>query len=649
MRRHLGAWVSLAACVALACGALGWLSVTTWRMERGEAEAQAKAELEERVRLALWRMDARMTRLIAQESSRPVDAWDSFYVPAHAFDSRGQTMLPSTTRIASPLLLGGDPGVQLHFVVSVSGGVQSPQAPSGAEVALALRTGVSEESVALARARVDALTELIDARSLWKQLPDSPLQPETVVALAQQRIAVANAANETGPPEQEQLVAQAAAPQQLAQVAIPAQQQQSVIEYGKRQSQYMQNSAYPMKGSSSSSSSSFDSTPTPTPAVTPSPEPARAPPPKMKRTFRKVTVPVEAEVEVSSLIPLWSGDELLLVRRVERADRAELQGVWLDWAVLQPSLLEEIQDLLPAAKLEPVRTFEPGVVARQLASLPVRLVPGSILASGVPQKTSTLPWILLAAWTALGVALVSVGVALAGAISLSERRGAFVSAVTHELRTPLTTFRMYAEMLAEGMVASPEQRQSYYETLRGESNRLAHLVENVLSYAKLERRRPAKEAQPMEAGAFVRDNLRRSEERALDAGMELVVEPADAAHFRVLVDPSAGEQVLFNLVDNACKYAREATDRRLHIGFEARGGGRVAIVVRDHGPGVPKSVKRHLFEPFSKSSEEAADSAPGVGLGLALCRRLARAMGGDLRYEGDGAGARFAFVLRRAP
>ena len=65
------------------------------------------------------------------------------------------------------------------------------------------------------------------------------------------------------------------------------------------------------------------------------------------------------------------------------------------------------------------------------------------------------------------------------------------------------------------------------------------------------------------------------------------------------------------------------------------------IQVRDHGPGIPAAEARRLFRPFSRSAQQAAGSAPGVGLGLALSRRLARAMGGDLRIDlgvRDGAG-----------
>jgi signal transduction histidine kinase len=197
------------------------------------------------------------------------------------------------------------------------------------------------------------------------------------------------------------------------------------------------------------------------------------------------------------------------------------------------------------------------------------------------------------------------------------------------------------------MVADEAQRQGYYETLQRESNRLAHLVENVLTYARLERKRAPKVAESVELGTFLQDHLRRSEERAREAGMWLVLELDEALEAaRVRVEPSGAEQVLFNLVDNACKYAREAEDRRIHIRAERRGS-RLAILVADHGPGISRADARHLFEPFSKSSERAAESGPGVGLGLALSRRLARALGGELRYEGaPGQGAVFTLLLR---
>src|SRR5207237_3736092 len=115
----------------------------------------------------------------------------------------------------------------------------------------------------------------------------------------------------------------------------------------------------------------------------------------------------------------------------------------------------------------------------------------------------------------------AVGLLLAGVASLSERRGAFVSAVTHELRTPLTTLRMYTEMLSEGMVADETQRRTYLQTLRAEADRLGHLVENVLAYSRLERKRAGYEVSPAPLGQALGRAIQRLEERARQAGMAL--------------------------------------------------------------------------------------------------------------------------------
>jgi len=123
-------------------------------------------------------------------------------------------------------------------------------------------------------------------------------------------------------------------------------------------------------------------------------------------------------------------------------------------------------------------------------------------------------------------------------------------------------------------------------------------------------------------------------QRTEQAGMNFVVDADERALQTVVhVDVSAVEQILFNLVDNACKYGvTGATEKLIHL--EALPHGRFAMLrVRDHGQGISAEGAKRLFTPFSKSAREAAHTAPGVGLGLALCRRLSRSLGGDLRLD----------------
>ena len=91
-------------------------------------------------------------------------------------------------------------------------------------------------------------------------------------------------------------------------------------------------------------------------------------------------------------------------------------------------------------------------------------------------------------------------------------------------------------------------------------------------------------------------------------------------------DVGVVEQILFNLVDNAAKYAGRAADRRIALttGCDGRF---IAFTVRDYGPGFVSTKQASRSAPFSKIAQEAAETAPGVGLGLALCRRLAKELG----------------------
>ncbi len=219
--------------------------------------------------------------------------------------------------------------------------------------------------------------------------------------------------------------------------------------------------------------------------------------------------------------------------------------------------------------------------------------------------------------------------------------------MTHELRTPLTTFQMYVEMLAEDMVPDKEQYRHYLKTLQAESARLTHMVENVLAYARLERGRGDGRVESIALGQLLDRVQGRLVQRAESAGMEIVVAGEPAARQQcVRANVSAVEQILFNLVDNACKYAAAAEDKRIHVELRALVAG-AEIRIRDHGPGLPPSRRKGWFRSFAKSAQEAAHSAPGIGLGLALSRRLARHTGGELRLEpGEGEGACFSLTLK---
>jgi signal transduction histidine kinase len=344
------------------------------------------------------------------------------------------------------------------------------------------------------------------------------------------------------------------------------------------------------------------------------------------------------------MTPIWAGGALLLVRKVAIEGVPMMQGCWLDLTAIRKQLLSTVAELLPHAQLNPARDSTVAERAHRLASLPLELIPGELPVSG-SGALSPMQLALLAGWAAFALAAAAVGTLLWGVVSLSERRAAFVSAVTHELRTPLTTFRLYSEMLSEGMVPDEPSRRSYLQTLRTEADRLMHLVENVLAYARLERGRPRKRVVPTSVKSLIAHAEPRLRARGEQCGMTLSIEGEPNAMTSIgMADATAVEQILFNLVDNACKYAVQAPDKNLILGVQ-RAAGWIRIYLQDCGPGIPAKERGKLFRPFHKSAQDAATTAPGVGLGLALSRRLARAMGGDLLYQDLRGGACFTLQL----
>ena len=617
MRNNGPVWCGFAVFLAVVLGAMGWTSRTVLELAEADMASRSLADREEKVRLALWRMDSALAPLIAQESARPYAAYGAFYPAERAYSKMFTELQYGDVLVPSSLLNNNDSSqVMLHFQFDPEGKLTSPQVPMGNERDLA-ESGqyITWRDVELSCSLLDNLKSHITRNSLVEALDQQPLP-----LLAQATVTASQFANNADVPQTQGRQPQVEnspddffqqnqndEPQQLANVPSQGpvgQTMRNSIEFQKRVNTYQGKAV------------------------------------KQVVTGKGVW---QGQVVEDVARPLWVGDTLVLARRVQVGEKEFIQGCWLNWPKIRQSLLEEIADLLPQASLMPLNGLQPVRTTRCLAALPVQLEPGAVLSSVEPYW-SPLRLSLITAWTCVLLAALAVGGLVSGVISLSERRGAFVSAVTHELRTPLTTFRLYTEMLASGMVSDPEKQKTYLDTLQVEAQRLAHLVENVLAYAKIERGRAPTRCENIAVGELLENCRPRLNERANQANLQLAVAcPEDLQTLSVRCDVSAVEQILFNLVDNACKYASSSETRELHLECTSHSS-HVSFRLRDHGPGISALIRRRLFRPFSKTAQDAAHTAPGVGLGLALSRRLARAMKGELRVEAaksDGA----AFVL----
>ena len=609
MRRSLYIWIPFAICLAVGLAGMGRISFKLIELDRARAEQQRQDQVEERARLALWRMDSSLATLIAIENARPYFAYSAFFPAERAYTQMFSEYRYGDVLVPSPLLRPTSPLILLHFQVDSDGTVSSPQVPHDRVRKLAVeRQYVSVEQVEAAGKRLADATPMLTGSALLAQsFPNqwsvfNPAQTAGNNATINFNGGFALGNNDLNLQAGQHATWDDQPGQWQQKLSVQEQQSRANIKTQTANTAYM-----------------------------------------AQRNPSIGQLPL-GSINEGVMTPVWVDEHLLLVRRVTISPREYVQGCLFDWPAMKRWLLEGVADLLPSADLEPVRDAD-GPQPRLLASLPLRMVVGQVPYEPVSGDPS-LRLMLTVAWTGLLLASAAVAALLAGVMALSERRGAFVSAVTHELRTPLTTLRMYSEMLTSGTVTDEDRRQRYLVTLRSEANRLGHLVENVLAYSRLERRRNGGKLEDTTVGQLLERITGRLAERAQHGGMALEVQVPEALAERKLhTDPLAVEQILFNLVDNACKYAASAADKRIHVDV-SEAGRCIEVRVRDHGPGMPAKTRGRLFRPFSKSVQEAAVTAPGLGLGLALCKRLARRIGGDLRVCEDApAGACVALIV----
>jgi signal transduction histidine kinase len=630
MKRPWQIWLLFLICLAMVLPVMVWLTHMALELDRAEAFVQQQGDLEEAVGSALWQMDGELTRLLAPEIARPSLFYRSFY---SVTSGKGKVR-----QMPSPLLMQPSPYVLLHFEIRPDSTWHSPQCPQDELFDLAVANDATAGNIRLSRDRLNELAGDVRYDHLLAKVPQQTLETDV---LAQSQWA-SNTAFMQGA-DQSQVVKNVLDDEAVQQQLQSAQVNQSPqFEAQAQQPALMPNSYFFDRNQRVQSRRQSDLQ-----------NRNAALQAAAQQAFRDqrwnfgVSAIQQSEIEGISQ-PVWIDSHLLLARRVESGGETLIQGCWLDWDKIRQELLDRVAPLLPDADLEPVTDMSQVRFTRVLATLPAQLVVPEPVAAIRP--FSPIRVSLVVAWFFLVLATAAMFVLLKAVIALSERRAAFVSAVTHELRTPLTTFRMYAEMLSEGMITDANQQRTYLETLRVEADRLSHLVENVLQYARLERGSRGKRREQMSLDALFDRVGTRLKDRATQANMSLKIEADEEARaITISTDPAAVEQILFNLVDNACKYASAAKDRRVHLRLESQDH-RVLIRVIDHGPGVTPHEARRLFRPFSKSAREAANSAPGVGLGLALCRRLAAELGGRLEAECKPAdGAAFVLVLPRVP
>jgi signal transduction histidine kinase len=232
-------------------------------------------------------------------------------------------------------------------------------------------------------------------------------------------------------------------------------------------------------------------------------------------------------------------------------------------------------------------------------------------------------------------------------IELARKKTSFVAGVSHELKTPLTSIRLYAEMLAEGRQTNKAKQRRYLRTMAAEAKRLTRLVNGVLDFSQLERRKRRYALKELDPERLCRGLLEAEGPRLEKAGFTLGFDaPGGSAPAAVKADEEALRQALLNLLDNSEKYSEERKEIRIEL---ERAHKRVCIRVLDRGRGISASQARHLFKEFYRADDALTSRVKGTGLGLAIARRIVRDHGGEIRYAPrKGGGSVFQLELPAA-
>jgi two-component system sensor histidine kinase VicK len=214
---------------------------------------------------------------------------------------------------------------------------------------------------------------------------------------------------------------------------------------------------------------------------------------------------------------------------------------------------------------------------------------------------------------------------------LDQMKTRFVSDVSHELRTPLTNLSLYLDLLST--IKDPEKNQSYLETLRRETERLTHLIEDLLTISRIEAGRVEFNKLPLDVNRLVSDLVKDRIPMATGRDLTLTCHTEENLPYS-LADPRLLTQVLSNLLTNALNYTPPKGTIQLNTHCEFSDDAKwITISVKDSGVGITPEEISLIFDRFFRGSASQRTGAPGTGLGLAISKEIVERLGGRITVE----------------
>ncbi|MDO8543276.1 MAG: HAMP domain-containing sensor histidine kinase [Opitutaceae bacterium] len=350
-------------------------------------------------------------------------------------------------------------------------------------------------------------------------------------------------------------------------------------------------------------------------------------------------MPLGVTLERTPLPKIWrlaSGDRTVVALYREARLKAEMEQLFASLA-------------LPDVQIRLLAPGEPFVAGKLVPPLEAgEFFPGWRLAlsfrDGDPFAEASARQMRFYLWTGFLVVVIIALLALLVAryvsaqMRLARLKNELVSTVSHELKTPLASMRALVDTLSAGRYHDEQQLRDYLNLIARENQRLGHLIENFLTFSRLERGRQRYHFESIAPHPVVATaaNALREKLESPDCVFEMHV----SAHLPgVRADADALTAVLINLLDNAYKYTGE--QKRITIGARANGES-VCFEVTDNGIGLGAGETRKIFDRFYQVDQSLTRQRGGCGLGLSIVQSIVRAHGGTVEVESEpGKGSTF--------
>lgn len=292
--------------------------------------------------------------------------------------------------------------------------------------------------------------------------------------------------------------------------------------------------------------------------------------------------------------------------------------------------------------------FASGIAGRHLPDWKVLLFfkGGDVFERAASDRVAVYTWTGL---LVIGLILGSGAVAaksVSKQVRLNKLKNDFIATVTHELKTPLASMRVLVDTLLEGNYRNPQQVMEYLQLVSKENERLSRLIDNFLTFSRMERNKQAFQMRSVSPGSIARTAAQAVQTKLGRAGCQFETEIPDELP-AVRADHDAMVTVLVNLLDNAYKYSYDEKRITLSVACE---DGFVRFSVRDNGVGIPRRALKKIFRRFYQVDRSLSRRAEGCGLGLSIAKFIVDAHQGRITVESrPGQGSTFTVVLPTVP